>query len=149
MPFILNLREKNKVKISFFLFLKLATRGKHYIKKKPVFLLICKQLKHFLHILQIYSSGMLLSKDLTNLIVLNVKIFEGTEFLAKCAQHLAELYQCLWICLSIESFRRQQKLSNFREHSPFNLGSKGQNWALRQGQVKATLQELSSLKQIY
>lgn len=35
---------------------------------------------------------MLLIKDLTNVIVLDVKRFEGTEFLPKCAQHLAELY---------------------------------------------------------
>lgn len=34
---------------------------------------------------------MLLSKELTDLIVIDVKGFEGTELLTKCAQHLAEL----------------------------------------------------------
>lgn len=35
---------------------------------------------------------MLFSKDLANLIVLDVKRFEGTEFLTKCARHLGEMY---------------------------------------------------------
>lgn len=35
---------------------------------------------------------MLFSKDLTNVIIVDVKRFEGTDFLTKGAQHLAELY---------------------------------------------------------
>lgn len=34
---------------------------------------------------------MLFTEELTDLIVIDVKGFEGIEFLTKCAQHLAEL----------------------------------------------------------
>lgn len=92
---------------------------------------------------------MLFSKDLTNLIVLDVKRFEDTEFLTKHAQHLAELYsnnafEFIYLLNSSEGSRNYPIVGN-----TFDLGSKGQNWALREKQVKAMLQELSPLKQIY
>lgn len=61
------------------------------MKKKAIFSANNETSTTFLHIFLIYSAGMLFSKELTDLIVTDVKGFEGTDLLTKYAQHLAEL----------------------------------------------------------
>lgn len=86
------------------MFLQLAASGKHF-EKCTVFCLSANSeiATMFLHIVLIYSSVMLFNKEVTDLTVTDVKVFEGTMYLTKCAQHLAELDFSMLLNLFIAS----------------------------------------------